>query len=152
MNTGEINLSVLLSTLQFSVHPNVFVFVFASAANDSSSSPALLSQLPPSAIQMSFREAEGTTVITALDGLKEYCPDLEYQFPCRMITLQVHSSLEAIGFMAIIASELAGKGISCNPVSGYYHDHLFVPVAMVDDALEVLTRIAGNARAQSVKE
>ncbi len=149
MHTGEINLSVLLSTLQFTVHPSVFVF--ATVANDTSSSLPLLPPLPPSAVQMSFREAEGTTVITTLDDLKEYCPNLDYQFPCRMITLQVHSSLEAIGFMAIVASKLADEGISCNPVSGYYHDHLFVPVPTVDDALEVLTKIAGNARIQPAK-
>ncbi len=150
MNIGETNLSVLLSTLQFTVHPSVFVF--ATAANDSSSPFPLLSQLPPSAIQMSLREGEGTTVITTLEDLKEYCPDLNYQFPCRMITLQVHSSLEAIGFMAVIASKLAEKRISCNPVSGFYHDHLFLPVALMDDAIEVLTKIAGDARAQSVKD
>ena len=146
-NIGETNLSLLLSTLQFTVHPNVFVF--ATTPIDVSSSPQ--SEMPPSAIQMSFREAEGTTVITTLDNLKKYCSDLDYQFPCRMITLQVHSSLEAIGFMAIIASKLADRGITCNAVSGYYHDHLFVPVAMMDDALEVLTKIAEDARAHGVK-
>ncbi|ERF71328.1 hypothetical protein EPUS_03482 [Endocarpon pusillum Z07020] len=147
-NIGETDLSVLLSTLHFTVHPKVFVF--ATTPIDMSPSPQ--SKLPPSAIQMSFREAEGTTVITTLDDLKKYHPDLEYQFPCRMITLQVHSSLEAIGFLATVASKLAYKGISCNPVSGYYHDHLFVPVAMVDDALEVLTKTAEDAKARSTKE
>lgn len=145
-NIGETNLSVLLSTLQFTVHPDVFVF--ATTANDTSSFLPVLSKLPASVIQMYFREAEGTTVITTLDDLKKHCPDLDYQFPCRMITLQVHSSLEAIGFMAVIASKLADKRISCNPVSGCYHDHLFVPVAVVEDAIEVLTELAGDARAQ----
>lgn len=143
---GETDLSALLSSLHFKVHPDFFVF--ATAPGDSlSSSSSPLSRLPLSEIQMSFREAEGMTVITTPDSLEKYCPDLGYQFRGRMITLQVHSHLEAVGFVAVIATKLAEKGISCNPVSGYHHDHLFVPVAMVDDALAVLTKIAEDARA-----
>lgn len=143
---GEADLSALLSTLHFTVHPEVFIFATAPP-----SSPPSFSALSPSEIQMSLREAEGTTVIVTLSNLKKYCPDLDYQFPSRMITLQVHSSLEAIGFMAVIATKLADRGISCNPVSGYYHDHLFVPVGKVDDALAVLTRIAEDAAVQGVR-
>lgn len=62
-----------------------------------------------------------------------------------MITLNVHSSLEAVGFLAVIASRLAGKGMGVNPVSGFFHDHLFVPVGREEEALAVLEAVAVEA-------
>jgi hypothetical protein len=59
-----------------------------------------------------------------------------------MITLNVHSSLEAVGFIARVATELAKHGMGVNPVSGFYHDHLFVPEGRERDALEILGRLA----------
>ena len=55
-----------------------------------------------------------------------------------MITLTVHSSLEAVGFLAAITARLAAAGISVNAVSGFYHDHLFVPEHKADEALHHL--------------
>ena len=69
---------------------------------------------------------------------------ITYEFPCRMITLEVHSSLEAVGFIARIATALANEGMGVNPVAGFYHDHLFVPVGREQDALDVLSRLAGE--------
>ena len=62
-----------------------------------------------------------------------------------MITLSVHSSLEAVGFIARIATELANQGMGVNPVAGFYHDHLFVPDGREQDALEILAKIARDA-------
>ena len=55
-----------------------------------------------------------------------------------MITLAVHSSLEAIGFLAAITAQLADAGISVNAVSAFYHDHLFVPEHRASEALQLL--------------
>lgn len=71
---------------------------------------------------------------------------LEYVFECRMITLNVHSSLEAVGFMAVVATRLAEKGMGVNPVSGWWHDHLFVPVGREVEAIEVLRSLALEKR------
>jgi len=60
----------------------------------------------------------------------------------RMITLTNHSSLNTVGFLAIITRELAQHGISVNPVSAYYHDYLFVPVSMVHKAMHVLKKLS----------
>jgi len=91
---------------------------------------------------MMFEEAEGTTLI--LLQTQAEAAGLEYEFPCRMITLNIHSSLEAVGFMARIATELAKEDMGVNPVSGFYHDHLFVPEDRAQDAMDVLARMAAN--------
>ena len=55
-----------------------------------------------------------------------------------MITLSVHSSLEAVGFLAAITARLANAGISVNAVSAFHHDHLFVPEHRASEALRLL--------------
>ena len=58
--------------------------------------------------------------------------------PMRCITLTVHSSLEAVGLTAAIATELARFGVSANVVAAYFHDHVFVPSAQAEQALAAL--------------
>ncbi|CEI61792.1 hypothetical protein FVEN_g2853 [Fusarium venenatum] len=130
---GELSLSKLLSTLTSTLHPTIYVFATYTD----------LSKLPPlSETQMLFRESEGVTAIVS----KEYAEshNMDYFFPCKMISLNVTSSLEAVGFMAVIATKLAAKGIGCNPVSGFYHDHIFVPLGREDESSEVLAQIAAE--------
>jgi hypothetical protein len=69
----------------------------------------------------------------------------EFTFPSRMITLTVHSSLEAVGFLAVITEGLAAAGISVNAISAYYHDHLFVPLQKADQAMHILHSISEEA-------
>ncbi|WP_414640799.1 ACT domain-containing protein [Archangium sp.] len=59
-----------------------------------------------------------------------------------MLTLSVHSSLEAVGFLAAVTTRLAARGISVNPVSAYFHDHLFVPSARATESLALLAGLA----------
>ncbi|KXH26591.1 hypothetical protein CSIM01_02892 [Colletotrichum simmondsii] len=128
---GETSLQTLLSTLTTVLHPETYVFVTLHA-------DATLPSL--SEIQLLFKESEGVTLITTLDTAKAHGWD--YAFPSKMITLNVHSSLEAVGFMAVIATRLATKGMGVNPVSGYYHDHLFVPVGREEEAVAELKELA----------
>lgn len=133
---GELSLSKLFSTLRVSVHPDTFVFL------------AFPSQ-PPTTLssQMCFREKEGYTVISTLQSAKEH--NLEGTFLCRMITCEVHSSLEAVGFMAALTQRLTERGIGANPVSGFYHDHLFVPAGCVEEAVKALEELADEAAMKS---
>jgi len=86
-----------------------------------------------------FREAEGITlIVTRADA--ERCK-LASSYPCRMITLTVHSSLDAVGVLAAVASKLAQEGISVNVVSAYYHDHLFVPAEAAERALAAIREL-----------
>ena len=103
--------------------------------------------MPPLAdVQLLFRESEGITVIVTLDVAQSL--GLEYFFPCRMVTLNVTSSLEAVGFMAVVATRLAERNMGVNPVSGFYHDHLFVPIGREDEAIQVLDELAREHRKQ----
>lgn len=92
---------------------------------------------------MSFWEAEGLTIISTLDSAEEH--RLNPTFPSRMITCEAHSSLEAVGFMAALANRLAEKGIGANPVSGFYHDHLFVSAGKESEAIAALGELAREA-------
>lgn len=93
---------------------------------------------------MRFEEAEGTTQIVTLSSAKS--AGIAYEFPCRMITLNVHSALEAVGFIALVTTHLAAAGMGVNPVAGFFHDHIFVPEERAEDALEILTALASGER------
>jgi hypothetical protein len=100
--------------------------------------PRVPAQLNGQAL-MTFQEPEGLTLIIP-KALADSAA-LEASGIYRQITLEVHSSLEAVGLTAAVSSALAGAGISCNMVAAYYHDHLFVPEADAQRALEVLRGI-----------
>jgi uncharacterized protein len=89
---------------------------------------------------MQFLEAEGTTLIVSEDEAR--WSGLTGTFRCRMITLMVHSSLEAVGFLAAITRRLATAGLSVNPVSAFHHDHLFVPADRAEEAMGLLAELA----------
>jgi uncharacterized protein len=129
--TGETDLDTLLRGMTPVLAEGVFAFV----------------TLPPGATPppgltpcMTFLEAEGLTLILPL--AQALAAGLAPAFPCRMITLTVHSSLAAVGFIARIATALAGAGIPTNPVSAFHHDHLFIPEDRADQAMALLQALA----------
>lgn len=131
--SGELSLQKLLATLSVELIPGTYVFATLPAADvPSGLSPCMV-----------FTETEGTTLILLKSEAEAH--NIAYEFPCRMITLNVHSSLDAVGFIADIATELAHRNMGANPVSGFYHDHLFVPLGREDDALNILAGIAQTA-------
>ena len=95
---------------------------------------------------MVFREAEAVTVILEWDAA--VAQGLAPEFPCCWITLNVHSALDAVGFLARVVARLADLGMGVNPVAGFYHDHLFLPHDRAADAMEALHAMAAEARAQ----
>ncbi len=93
---------------------------------------------------MTFREREGATLVISEDEAS--MNGIAYTFKSRMITLNVHSSLDAVGFLAVIAARLAAAGMGVNPVSAYFHDHLFVPAERAVEAMAILEAlVAENA-------
>ena len=85
-----------------------------------------------------IREDEGQTIVIE----RERAQDLLCSAPFRAITLNVHSSLEAVGFIAAVSRALADMGIPANVIAGYHHDHVLVPADRADEALRVLERLA----------
>jgi len=128
--SGELDLNVLLRTMTAKLHDGVFVFA---TLPDRDVPQGLMAK-------MVFEEDEGTTLILLQAEAKDF--GVDYEFPCRMITLNVHSALEAVGFIAKVATELAREGMGVNPVAGFFHDHLFVPEGREQDALRVIEGIA----------
>lgn len=83
-----------------------------------------------------FKEKEGITLI--LEKSEAEKNNLKFIYPCKMITLTVHSNLNAVGFLAAVAAKLAEHQISVNVVSAFYHDHLFVPDEKAEQAMQIL--------------
>jgi hypothetical protein len=121
---NELDLQALLTGMKPEMQPGIFVFC---TILEETEIPAATRPL------LTFREREGTTLIVRQEEAESL--GLGYQFASRLITLTVHSSLEAVGFLAAITARLAEAGISVNAVSAFYHDHLFVPHDRADEAL-----------------
>lgn len=136
MTGGETSLEKLLSSMQPVLHEGIFVFC---------TSPLPFAQLVNLTPLMMFKEEEGTALI--LDQSTADHAGLSYDFISQMITLNIHSSLNAVGFLAAITKYLAAAGISVNPVSAHFHDHLFIPREKAEEALRVLERISSERKA-----
>jgi len=82
-----------------------------------------------------FQEPEGMTLIYESDEQPRYA----------MITLTVHSSLEAVGLTAAISAALTKQQISANVVAAFYHDHIFVLEGDADRAMAALLAVSEDA-------
>ena len=114
-------------------------FVFTSSSADTLAELSRSGTIPLA----TFTEAEGLTMV--LEHSAATRAGLPYIYPCRLITLTVHSSLDAVGFVACITSALATAGISVNPIAAYHHDHLLVPTDRAGDAMAILERLSATA-------
>jgi hypothetical protein len=87
-----------------------------------------------------FQEREGVTLILPVETARQ--AGLPVAPAMRMITLEIHSSLEAVGLTAAFATALGQEGISANVVAGYYHDHIFVPAVDAGRAMAALQALS----------
>ena len=134
MSTGQTNLQDLLRSIQPVLHDEIYVFctITAERREELEGRAALL-----------FREREGLTAVLPKTEAEHI--GVDYAFPSRMITLTVHSSLEANGLLAVVTHALAQANISANAVSAFYHDHLFVPEQRAEEALQILCALSEEA-------
>ena len=78
-----------------------------------------------------IRESQGVTAICERD-------DGEWA----LVSLGVHSSLDAVGLTAALSDGLARAGISANIVAGFHHDHIFVPWDARREALAAIQSLS----------
>lgn len=90
-----------------------------------------------------FCEEEGTTVLYSLAAAASL--GYEVKWIGQQITLQVHSSLNAVGLLATVSAALAEQGIAANVFSPIFHDHIFVSPEHADEALQTLKRLSSSA-------
>jgi len=128
--TGEKNLSKLLKNIQPHLQEGRYVFVTLIKAEHIARADVLCE----------FKEKEGTTLILEKHKADEL--QLSYDYISAWITLQAHSSLEAVGLTAAFATALTKEDISCNVVAGYFHDHIFVGEKDAEKAMNVLKQLA----------
>lgn len=127
---GETSLTTLLRSMTPVLNEGTYVFCSLTDATQ-------LQGVQPLG---SFQEREGLTVIVLRQQAEQL--QLEIDYVAAWLTLEVHSALAAVGLTAAVAGALAGAGISCNVIAGYYHDHLFVAHTDGPRALGVLQQLA----------
>jgi len=118
-------------------------YVFCSIKGERSIQ-ALKKQLDPLG---TFREQEGLSLLITKEEADKH--KLKYHGTFACITLDVHSSLDAVGLTAVAASRLAMYGISANVVAACYHDHVFVQSHHAPAAVGILGALGGHAGAGS---
>ena len=135
---GLIDLDLLLASLQPTLDEGLFVFITLPAASYGAGG-----QFSPIA---AVQEAEGLSLIVSQDRAEG--AGLPYEGVFRRLTLQVPSSLSAVGLTAAVAGRLADAGISANVLAGYHHDHVFVPEDRAEEALAVLETLSTSVQAR----
>lgn len=121
---GETDLKLMLESLKPALDPRRFTF-----STHPGMSMAEAAALNPLA---AIHETEGLTLIAENGDGPRYA----------MITLTVHSSLEAVGLTAAVSKVLAGEGISANMVAAFFHDHIFVSEKDAERAMTALQNLA----------
>jgi uncharacterized protein len=128
---GVVELDTILNTLSPKLQDGEFVFC---------SVPGPISAYAHLEPLAAIRESESVTLI--LPVMAAVREKFRFDHTFRQITLTVHSSLQAVGLTAAVSGKLAAKGIPANVIAGFYHDHLFVPSNMAQEALAALRELS----------
>ncbi len=131
-NKGIESLADILSHLKANMLEQSFVFISIDSTSDHN--------LNVAHIFATVKEEEGLTLIVDKEYEDKYSTEDAAEFSC--ITLEVHSSLEAVGLTAAFSNALAKHNISCNVIAGYYHDHIFVEKRKAVQALEIINALS----------
>ncbi|TMO57988.1 ACT domain-containing protein [Pseudoalteromonas phenolica] len=125
--SGIIELETLLQSMSPELKADEFVFCTVKNS---------LSEVVPLQPIATFMEQEGLTVIVEKQQAEQ--SNLEFDGVFKLITLTVHSSLDAVGLTAAVATKLAEHGISANVVAAFFHDHIFVQTDKAEQAMTAL--------------
>lgn len=125
---GITDLQTLIHSMEPILKPDEYVFITIEHPTDKD-----IAELNPISL---FREDEAVSLVINKKTADER--HLRYDSTFRLISLHVHSSLDAIGLTAAFSTALAEAGISSNVVAAYYHDHIFVPSDKAEVAMRTL--------------
>jgi hypothetical protein len=89
-------------------------------------------------------EDEGTTTVLSVKDAERL--GIKPAFVAAWLTLEVHSSLAAVGLTAAVATALAHENIACNVLAGYHHDHLLVRFDQAGRAVTALRALRDSRR------
>lgn len=143
---GEQNLTTLLASMNPTLSDETYIFGHIPADSENASTQTYIQDLMNRKhISMIFWEKEGWSLIVPENEIPTQF-NIQPVFRCKKITLNVHSSLDAVGFLAAITTRLKELRIGVNPVSGYFHDHLFVPVRKEDAVMQALGDMVEEAK------
>lgn len=134
---AEADLSKLLASL--SVIRRDGLWRFETIPPEQSSWADLVTLRAVRDIAMIFQETEGLTVITR--ALDETPQDNRWVW----LELSVFSDLQAVGFLARVASALSATDVPCNAVAAFHHDHIFVPEAKAEAAIDAIEALRTEA-------
>jgi hypothetical protein len=123
---GETDLEKLIANMEPVL--NEGDYVFATVAN--------LDEIPRSVTICEIKEIEGVTIVFSKYDAGRL--NISYDYVAAWITLNIHSSLDAVGLTAAFSTALGSNDISCNVVAGYCHDHIFVSKQDKIKAIKVL--------------
>ncbi|MBK9298375.1 MAG: ACT domain-containing protein [Candidatus Microthrix sp.] len=129
--SGETDLETMLAGLTVELRPGRYTMV------------SLDDPVPLGAgVEALISEGEGITSVTTVELATERG---WYQaFEAAWLTLQVHSSVEAVGLTVAVAATLAERSIACNVLAGYFHDHLLVPRSRAEEAVAGLESLSAS--------
>lgn len=140
--SGETDVRVLLKSMEPVLSREEYVFCVLPAAGSGTHGTREASPVNPEHCWAVIREDEAVTLI--LEKTRADSHGLPWQSAFRRITLTIHSSLEAVGLTAAVATRLAAHGISANVVAAFYHDHIFIQSHRADEALACLKELAAE--------
>jgi hypothetical protein len=132
--SGETNLERLLHNLSARLLPDVYVFCTIPDGQ--------YGDLVHTSPIASFQEKEGLSLVITQQEATQNKYSYEGTFRC--ITLEIHSSLHAVGLTAVVSQALAEEQISANMIAGYHHDHIFVPTSLAEQALRIIENITAG--------
>ena len=129
--SGETDLETMLAGLTVELRPGRYTMV------------SLDDPVPLGAgVEALIIEAEGITAVTTVELATER--GWYHDFEAAWLTLQVHSSLEAVGPTGAVAATLAERCIACNVLAGYFHDHLLFPRSRAEEAVAGLESLSAS--------
>jgi hypothetical protein len=128
------------------VHPDDFVVVSVPSAQ---SAEARRLRLRPFS-SVTYDHGEVSLVVRASEWAvnESRFREAKVEGPYTLITFDIALDLSLVGYLSVVSSLLAEKGVSIFALSTYLRDHILVKKEDSEKAVEALTRLIERSRLQ----